>query len=976
MDALDASKLLDEELYSRQLYVLGSSAMQRIQGARVLVSGLQGLGAEVAKNLVLMGVGSLTLHDPHPTCWSDLAAQFLLSEQDLERSRAEASQELLAQLNRAVQVVVHTGDITEDLLLDFQVVVLTAAKLEEQLKVGTLCHKHGVCFLAADTRGLVGQLFCDFGEDFTVQDPTEAEPLTAAIQHISQGSPGILTLRKGASTHYFRDGDLVTFSGIEGMVELNDCDPRSIHVREDGSLEIGDTTTFSRYLRGGAITEVKRPKTVRHKSLDTALLQPRVVAQSSQEVHRAHCLHLAFCALHKFQHLHGRPPQPWDPVDAETVVGLVQDLEPLKWTEEEPLEQPLDEALVRTVALSSAGVLSPMVAMLGAVAAQEVLKRGSRYDGQVAVFGAGFQEKLSRQHYLLVGAGAIGCELLKVFALVGLGARNTGSLTVVDMDHIERSNLSRQFLFRSQDIGRPKAEVAAEAARRLNPDLQVIPLTYPLDPTTEHIYGDNFFSHVDGVAAALDSFQARSYVAARCTHYLKPLLEAGTSGTRGSAKVFVPHVTEAYRAPASATASEDAHYPVCTVRHFPSTAEHTLQWARNEFEGLFRLSAETINHHQQAHTSLADMDEPQTLTLLKPVLGVLRVRPQNWQDCVAWALGHWKLCFHYGIKQLLRHFPPNKVLEDGTPFWSGPKQCPQPLEFDTNQDMHLLYVLAAANLYAQMHGLPGSQDSTALRELLKLLPQPDPQQMAPIFASNLELASASAELGPEQLKELNKALEVWTVGPPLKPLMFEKDDDSNFHVDFVAAAASLRCQNYGIPPVNRAQSKRIVGQIIPAIATSTAAVAGLLGLELYKVVGGPRPRSAFRHSYLHLAENYLIRYMPFAPAIQTFHHLKWTCWDRLKVPAGQPERTLELLLAYLQEQHGLRVRMLLHGPARLYSAGWSPEKQAQRLPLRVTELVQQVTGQVPAPGLRVLVLQLSCEGEEEDTVFPPLHYEL
>ncbi|XP_032145763.1 ubiquitin-like modifier-activating enzyme 7 isoform X3 [Sapajus apella] len=963
MDALDASKLLNEELYSRQLYVLGSPAMQKIRGARVLLSGLQGLGAEVAKNLVLMGVGSLTLHDPHPTCWSDLAAQFLLSEQDLERSRAEASQELLAQLNRDVKVIMHTGDITEDLLLDFQVVALTAAKLEEQLKVGTLCHKHGVCFLAADTRGLVGQLFCDFGENFTVQDPTEAEPLTAAIQHISQGSPGVLTLRKGANTHCFCDGDLVTFSGIEGMVELNDCAPRSIHVREDGSLEIGDTATFSRYLRGGAIIEVKRPKTVRH-------------------------------------------------VDAETVVGLAQDLEPLKWTEEEQLEQPLDEALVRTVALSSAGVLSPMVAILGAVAAQEVLKaisrtfmpldqwlyfdaldclpedgellpspedcspRGSRYDGQIAVFGADFQEKLSRQHYLLVGAGAIGCELLKGFALVGLGAGKSGRLTVADMDHIELSNLSRQFLFRSQDIGRPKAEVAAAAAQGLNPDLQVIPLTYPLDPTTEDIYGDNFFSRVDGVAAALDSFQARRYVAARCTHYLKPLLEAGTSGTRGSAKVFVPHVTEAYRAPASAAASEDTSYPVCTVRYFPSTAEHTLQWARNEFEGLFRLSAETINHHQQAHSSLTDMDGAQTLTLLKSVFGVLRQRPQNWQDCVAWALGHWELCFHYGIKQLLRHLPPEKVLEDGTRFWSGPKRCPQPLEFDTNQDTHLLYIWAAANLYAQMHGLPDSRDWTALRELLKLLPQPDPQQMVPIFPSNPELASASAEFGPEQLKELNKALEVWSVGPPLKPLMFEKDDDSNFHVDFVAAAASLRCQNYGIPPVNRAQSKLIVGQIIPAIATTTAAVAGLVILELYKVVGGPRPRSAFRHSYLHLAENYFIRYMPFAPAIQMFHHLKWTCWDRLKVSAGQPERTLESLLAHLQEQHGLRVRMLLHHPALLYSARWSPEKQAQCLPLRVTELVQRVTGQEPAPGPRVLVLQLSCEDEEEDIAFPPLHYEL
>lgn len=57
------------------------------------------------------------------------------------------------------------------------------------------------------------------------------------------------------------------------------------------------------------------------------------------------------------------------------------------------------------------------------------------------------------------------------------------------------------------------------------------------------------------------------------------------------------------------------------------------------------------------------------------------------------------------------------------------------------------------------------------------------------------------------------------------------------------------------------QTKRIVGQITPAIATTTAAVAGLVGLELYKVVGSPRPRSAFRHSYLNLAENYFSRWV-------------------------------------------------------------------------------------------------------------------
>lgn len=120
-------------------------------------------------------------------------------------------------------------------------------------------------------------------------------------------------------------------------------------------------------------------------------------------------------------------------------------------------------------------------------------------------------------------------------------------------------------------------------------------------------------------------------MAARCTHYLKPLLEAGTQGTRGSASVFIPHVTEEYKAPTS-TPSEDAPNPVCTVRYFPSTVEHTLQvrstpetpipcplaqfsatdlfptdtswflspqqWARGEFEGLFRQSAEAINRQQ------------------------------------------------------------------------------------------------------------------------------------------------------------------------------------------------------------------------------------------------------------------------------------------------------------------------------------------------------------------------------------------
>lgn len=117
---------------------------------------------------------------------------------------------------------------------------------------------------------------------------------------------------------------------------------------------------------------------------------------------------------------------------------------------------------------------------------------------------------------------------------------------------------------------------------------------------------------------------------------------------------------------------------------------------------------------------------------------------------------------------------------------------------------------------------------------------------------------------------------------------FEKDDDTNHHVEFVTAASNLRAENYDIPQADAMKTKQIAGRIIPALATTTAVVAGLVSIELYKVVEAngkisKAPLERFKNGFLNLAGPFYTFSEPGNAPKKQYGDRVFTLWDRLEL---------------------------------------------------------------------------------------------
>ena len=352
---------------------------------------------------------------------------------------------------------------------------------------------------------------------------------------------------------------------------------------------------------------------------------------------------------------------------------------------------------------------------------------------------------------LMVGAGAIGCELLKNFAMLNIGTGENGAMYITDPDIIEVSNLTRQFLFREKHLRLPKSSTAAAAAVQMNPKLKnhIFAKLDKVCEETEQIFTDDFFNSLSVVANALDNVNARRYVDSRCVSSRIPLLESGTLGPKGHVQVIIPFKTESYASQNDPEVSNDI--PQCTLKMFPEEAIHCVEWARDQFGKIFTQLPKTISK------VIEEEGNGSELKLLKKSIKWMKKAPKNFEDCLLLAREKFNKVFVNNIKQLMYSYPIDKKDKNGKLFWSLPKRPPVIDEFDINDELCVDFIAAYACLMANMFGVKipyeHPRDNAAKKEMCAKVKDAKVEAFTP---SELKAKQIESEVEKDDKKEEEK----------------------------------------------------------------------------------------------------------------------------------------------------------------------------------------------------------------------------
>ena len=790
---------IDTDLYSRQIGTFGMDIMEKILKLKVLIVGMRGLGVETAKNIILSGSHSVDIYDPTLVKISDLGSNFYLSEDDVnKKNRDEASLTNLAQLNPYVNVSILKLNSKKDSkeyidefcekIKDYSIIVFTEIQSKDFLiKVDDECRKNNIKLIYGVCFGLTGGIFTDFGPNHVIIDENGEEAKSYFVKSVTKDEKGLVTIDTIQNTEKLDlgDGDFVKFKNVEGMTELNDRE-FEIKFEDIQSFEIGDTSKFGDYIKGGIAYQIKKPKIIKYEDYKT---RSEIMWDSNSQLYcydftkigREILLFLTFNSLQDYYSSHNyQLPELNNIQQANEVVELVKKkYEEIK-NKKEKYECysnliEFNEKLVFNTIRWSSSHICPITAFFGGIISQEILKstgqyipinqwlimdfletaenvkdnvdrtlKNSRYDEQIAIFGNEIQKKLEESNFFMVGAGATGCEFLKNFAMMGACSMENSKFIVTDNDNIEISNLSRQFLFKKKDVGKSKSEIAKRSTKIMNPKFNIEAMQDKVCKETENIFNEDFWESQSFIVFAVDSVDARKYIDTKVIVYEKCAIDSGTKGVRGHSQIIVPHKTCTYTDEAPNIIIKEL--PMCTLRLFPSKIEHCIEWARDSFSGCFcNIISDTKEFFCDKNAFIEKYNEGRNFDNLELIKEhIYFVVNKNLEKIVEYAMNVYTNNFDYNIRSLLLSFPEDyKQKIDGKNLWGCSKIRPHEIPFDSNNDLCILYIQKFILILSHALGIQFTKEELSKENIKKIcsnikLPEYIPQKLSVEIDGNLE----------------------------------------------------------------------------------------------------------------------------------------------------------------------------------------------------------------------------------------------
>lgn len=413
-----------------------------------------------------------------------------------------------------------------------------------------------------------------------------------------------------------------------------------------------------------------------------------------------------------------------------------------------------------------------------------------RYAGYRAVYGMTGFETLQASKMLIVGAGGIGCEILKNMVLMGFR-----SIDIVDLDTIDVSNLNRQFLFRPEHIGMSKALVACEAAKRFNPECIVTPHHGNIKDDTFNL---NYIKSFACVLNALDNVDARRHVNRLCLSAGIPLIDSGSTGYKGQVRPIMKGVTECYECREKPTQKV---YPICTIRSTPDKPVHCIVWAKEAFKLVFGQTQDSMLYEDPAVERSTYMDY-----VAYPSFPAGASSSESFLSTAA-------LLVQRGLQLLHGLFRAEIDKRLAMDVFKTAKVRPVATAAEALD-------VAAERAIAILQASKGSDEKrgAALR--------PSKQHNWDKNVWSDEDCAVEALLCYTETALYSRA--------HIGQLAFDKDDANA--MTFVTAFANLRSRVFGIPAQCLYDAKGMAGNIIPAIATTNAIVAAVQVEQACRVV--------------------------------------------------------------------------------------------------------------------------------------------